>query len=161
MGRAYSVAEGYFASLDNIVRRTKLVVVGSCITGMIVLTLLLFGSNLLWIVIETSHLRYLDLQFCVRPCQAEHSMLTVEDEEHDQSTTIVWPDSLLDAATLLRAASVVRAGCLVRLEQARTIVRSGYQLGVAFLLLPVSVVHVASVVRAAAHRDARSLPRDC
>ena len=84
-GRGCIVVEGYFANerrLGNSGRRAKMMValvVDRRIVGMIVVPFLLFGSNLLGIVIETFHLRCWDFEFCDRPCRVGDSMSRSEE----------------------------------------------------------------------------------
>jgi len=78
------VVEGYGSHLGNSGRHGKGLiawVVGSRIIEMIVVPFLLVGNNLLGIVIETFHLRYLDFVLCVRPCRVEDSMSRLEEGE--------------------------------------------------------------------------------
>ena len=84
-GRGCIVVEGYFENerrLGNSDRRAKRMValgVDRRIVGMIVVPFLLFGSNLLVIVIETFHLRCWDFEFCDRPCRVGDSMSRSEE----------------------------------------------------------------------------------
>jgi hypothetical protein len=84
-GRECIVVEGYFVNerhLGNSDRRAKrrvALVVDRRIVGMIVVPFLLFGSNLLGIVIETFHLRCWDFEFCDRPCRVGDSMSRSEE----------------------------------------------------------------------------------